>query len=155
MEIPPVRVPKLENVFYKTVSRLEWYFKEVLPIFVLISFLIWVGRITTVFDIIIAALSVPVSAIGLPDEASKVFLYGFFRRDYGAAGLFDIAGEGLLGYNQILVAMVTLTLFVPCVAQFSVVCKERGLRQGVLVFVLSVTIAFTTGFVTALMLGVV
>jgi ferrous iron transport protein B len=155
MEIPPIRIPKIENVFYKTVSRLEWYFKEVLPIFVLISVLIWVGRITMVFDAIVTALSVPVSTIGLPAEASEVFLYGFFRRDYGAAGLFDIASEGLLGYGQILVAMVTLTLFVPCVAQFSVVCKERGIGQGVLVFVLSVTIAFTAGYATALMVGVV
>lgn len=155
MEIPPIRVPKPENIVYKTVSRLEWYFKEVLPIFILISVVIWFGRITTVFDVIIAALSIPVSAIGLPAEASKVFLYGFFRRDYGAAGLYDIAGEGLMGYSQIIVAMVTLTLFVPCVAQFSIICKERGLKQGLFVFALSVTIAFITGYATALMLGVV
>lgn len=155
MEIPPVRIPKIENIFYKTVSRLEWYFKEVLPVFILISVLIWVGRITTVFDLIVAALSVPVTAIGLPSEVSEVFLYGFFRRDYGAAGLFDIAGEGVMSYAQIVVAMVTLTLFVPCIAQFSVICKERGVKQGIMVFALSVSVAFITGYITALMLGVV
>ncbi|AAB90987.1 MULTISPECIES: ferrous iron transport protein B [Archaeoglobus] len=155
MEIPPIRVPRPENVFYKTVSRLEWYFKEVLPIFVLISVLIWIGRITTAFDIIVSALSVPVSAIGLPPKASEVFLYGFFRRDYGAAGLFDISSEGLLSYGQVVVAMVTLTLFVPCIAQFSIICKERGIKQGIAVFLLSVAIAFTAGYATAVMMGVV
>jgi ferrous iron transport protein B len=155
MEIPPMRMPRLENVFYKTVSRLEWYFKEVLPIFVLISVLIWVGRITTAFDLIISALSVPVSAIGLPPKTSEVFLYGFFRRDYGAAGLFDISSEGLLSYGQVVVAMVTLTLFVPCIAQFSIICKERGVKQGIAVFLLSVAIAFTAGYATAVMMGVV
>ncbi len=86
MEIPPVRIPKIENIFYKTVSRLEWYFKEVLPVFILISVLIWVGRITTVFDLIVAALSLPVTAIGLPSEVSEVFLYGFSEETMALLG---------------------------------------------------------------------
>ncbi|WP_202320635.1 ferrous iron transport protein B [Archaeoglobus neptunius] len=155
IEIPPIRIPKIKNIFYKTVSRLEWYFKEVLPIFILISVAIWIGRITGVFDLIVAGLSVPVTAIGLPESTSEVFLYGFFRRDYGAAGLFDLATKGAMSYSQIVVAMVALTLFVPCVAQFTIICKERGIRWGVAVFILSVVIAFAVGALTALMLGVI
>ena len=113
------------------------------------------GRITTAFDFIVSSLSVPVSAIGLPPKASEVFLYGFFRRDYGAAGLFDISTKGLLSYGQVIVAMVTLTLFVPCIAQFSIICKERGIKQGIAVFLLSVAIAFTAGYATAVMMGVI
>ncbi len=60
-----------------------------------------------------------------------------------------------MSYAQIVVAMVTLTLFVPCIAQFSVICKERGVKQGIMVFALSVSVAFITGYITALMLGVV
>ncbi len=155
MELPPLRVPSVKNVIYKTLSRLEWYVKEVMPIFVMISVLIWIGRITMVFDLLIAALAVPAKAIGLPAEAGKILLYGFFRRDYGAAGLYDLAEAGVMSYNQIIVAMVTLTLFVPCVAQFSVMCKERGLKTSVMIFLLSILIAFTTGYITYNLLKVV
>ncbi|MDO8687325.1 MAG: nucleoside recognition domain-containing protein, partial [Dehalococcoidales bacterium] len=35
MEVPPLRLPKLSNIFVKTYTRLQWYFLEVFPIFVL------------------------------------------------------------------------------------------------------------------------
>ena len=56
-------------------------------------------------------------ALGLPTEASAAFIFGFFRRDFGAAGLYDLHTDGLLDPVQLTVAAVTLTLFVPCVAQ--------------------------------------
>ena len=40
-------------------------------------------------------------AMGLPDEAAVAFLFGFFRRDYGAAGLYDLKRQGLLAGNQL------------------------------------------------------
>ena len=152
MEIPPLRMPSARNVLMKTFTRLEWYFKEVLPIFVLASVLIWAGRITGVFQFLISVLSVPAMAIGLPAESSVVFLYGFFRRDYGAAGLYDIVGQGIMSYSQIVVAMITLTLFVPCVAQFGVMLKERGVTFAVLTFVISALVAFSVGYLASVVL---
>ena len=35
LEIPPMRKPQASNVLVKTVSRLNWYLKEVIPLFVL------------------------------------------------------------------------------------------------------------------------
>ncbi|NHZ87305.1 MAG: ferrous iron transporter B, partial [Planctomycetia bacterium] len=43
MEVPPLRWPKISNVFTKTYTRVEWYFKEVLPLFILASVFIWIG----------------------------------------------------------------------------------------------------------------
>ncbi len=155
MEIPPLRVPSISNVVMKTFSRLEWYVKEVIPIFVMISVAIWIGRITGIFDLVISALTYPAVFLGLPDKMAEVFLYGFFRRDYGTAGLYDLISSGLLDYSQTIVAMVTLTLFVPCVAQFSAMMKERGVRFAVITFLTALTIAFSTGFVLRMILGVV
>ena len=69
-----------------------------------------------------------VNLLGLPDDAAAMFLFGFFRRDYGAAGLFDMSRDGLLNIRQLTVAAVTLTLFVPCVAQFLMMIRERGAK---------------------------
>jgi ferrous iron transport protein B len=154
MEVPPLRIPNIENVVTKTATRLEWYFKEVLPIFILASIFIWAGRITGLFDVAISAIAFPSVLIGLPEEAAIIFLFGFFRRDYGAAGLFDLASRGLLNYPQIIVAMVTLTLFAPCIAQFLVMLKERGLKIGIIIFATAIALAFGIGYLTHATLGI-
>ncbi len=130
MEIPPLRWPTLSNVFTKTYTRVEWYFKEILPLFILASILIWAGRITGVFDLIVNVLSYPVSWIGLPDRAAEAFLYGFFRRDFGAAGLYDLKQTGILSGIPLVVSVVTMALFMPCIAQLTITIKERGMKMA-------------------------
>ncbi|MBI5208340.1 MAG: ferrous iron transport protein B [Elusimicrobia bacterium] len=146
MELPPLRLPSALNVFTKTYTRMVWYFKEVLPLFVLASAVIWLGRLTGLFDVLIRLISYPVQWAGLPAGASPAFLYGFFRRDFGAAGLFDLAKAGTLSGNALLVAAVILTLFIPCVAQFAVTWKERGkwMAMGMAAFIFP--FAFFVGF---------
>jgi len=53
------------------------------------------------------------ATLGLPRETAVAFIFGFFRRDYGAAGLYDLQIKGLLDARQLTVAAVTLTLFIP------------------------------------------
>lgn len=143
MEIPPLRWPKLSNVIVKTYTRMEWYFREVIPFFILASILIWIGQVTGLFDLVVRALQPVVHLLGLPDEAATVFLFGFFRRDYGAAGLYDI--QASLSGVQIAVAAVTLTLFVPCIAQFAVMWKERGPKMTLSIVAFIFPFAFLIG----------
>ena len=145
MELPPLRMPRPANVWLKTSSRMRWYFVEILPLFLLASVLIWAGNVTGIFPILLKLLAVPTRAIGLPDEAAQAFLFGFFRRDYGVAGLYDIQQRGLLTGNQLAVATITLTLFLPCIAQFLVMMKERGLKMALGVAVFVFPFAFLVG----------
>lgn len=130
MEVPPLRMPKFSNVFIKTYTRVEWYFKEILPLFILASIFIWIGRITGLFNFMVNILSYPISWIGLPKQAATAFLFGFFRRDFGAAGLYDLKDSGLLTGHSLVVATVTMALFMPCIAQFSIAMKERGWKAA-------------------------
>jgi len=145
MELPPLRLPRIANVWIKTSSRMIWYFKEILPLFLLASVLIWAGKITGLFEKALWLLSFPTNWIGLPDEAAQAFLYGFFRRDYGVAGLYDVHQTGALSGNQLAVATITLTLFLPCIAQFMVMLKERGWRMATTVAVFVFPFAFVVG----------
>jgi ferrous iron transport protein B len=145
MELPPLRIPRLANVWIKTSSRMRWYFMEVLPLFLLASVLIWLGHITGLFDGALKLLAYPSRWIGLPEETAQAFLFGFFRRDYGVAGLYDIHQTGALTGNQLAVATVTLTLFLPCIAQFLVMLKERGWRMAVTVASFVFPFAFVVG----------
>jgi ferrous iron transport protein B len=147
MEVPPLRFPKISNVLVKTYTRVKWYFKEVLPLFVFASVFIWLGQITKTFDLAVDLLKKPVNLIGLPPEAAEMFLFGFFRRDYGAAGLYDLNKQGLLTGVQLVVASVALTLFLPCIAQFLMNVKERGIKTGVGISFFILFFSFAVAFV--------
>lgn len=152
LEIPPMRWPSLKNVTTKTLARLKWYGAEIIPIFLAASVVIWVGQITGIFEVALAALRPAVNAIGLPDAAADAFLFGFFRRDYGAARIFDVHSGGAMSGVPLVVAMVTITLFVPCVAQFLVMVRERGVRAAAAVGAIILPFAFGVGYLLNLIL---
>jgi ferrous iron transport protein B len=147
LEMPPLRIPKLSNIAVKTYSRMHWYFLEVLPLFVLASVLIWIGRLTGIFALALKIMEYPTVWIGLPSEAADVFLFGFFRRDFGAAGLYGMHDAGLLTGVQLVVAAVTLTLFMPCIAQFMMTVKERGFKMALAISGFIFPSAFLAGFI--------
>lgn len=151
MELPPLRWPKLSHIAKKTWTRLVMYIKELIPIFILISVIIWALDLCGIFQWIIACISPVVNAIGLPTSTSSSFVLGFFRRDFGAAGLMAIQSQ-LTGV-QLLVASVTLTLFLPCVAQLMIMIKERGVKLAGLIAIMSIVLAFTMGFIVNLLLA--
>jgi ferrous iron transport protein B len=153
MQLPPLRLPKLSNVLVKTYTRLQWYFTEVMPFFILASVLLWLGNLTGVFDVIIRGLETMVKLIGLPPETAVVFLYGFFRRDFGAAGLYDLHSTGVISGIPLVVTAVTLTLFIPCIAQFMVMLKERGIKTAVVIALIIFPLAFLTGYILNLVLN--
>jgi ferrous iron transport protein B len=70
---------------------------------------------------------------------------GFLRRDYGAAGLFQMAHDGALTNVQAVVALTVMTLFVPCVANLLMIVKERGPRAGAAILALVTVLAVGTG----------
>ena len=153
MEVPPLRFPKISNIFTKTYVRVRWYFKEVLPLFLLASVFIWLGQLTGLFDLIINLLRKPIELVGLPHGAAKIFLFGFFRRDYGAAGLYDLNKQGALNGVQLVVACVALTLFLPCIAQLLMNVKERGWKTGFGISVFILFFSFGIAYVVNLILS--
>jgi len=133
LEIPPMRRPQLSNVIVKTMGRLNWYLREVIPIFVVGTAILFVLDRLNVLQRI-AQLGAPVVTgwLGLPVEMANAFLIGFLRRDFGAVYILDAATGPVptLSAHQILVAMVTITLFMPCIANFLMIAKEHGQKTA-------------------------
>ncbi len=146
IEIPPLRIPKISNIILKTSYRVEWYIKEAVPLFLLgtafLFFLDFSGFLKIIENI---ARPVVNSFLGLPVETTTAFILGFLRRDYGAAGLYKLAKAGLLNPQQILVSVVTITLFVPCIANFLVIIKERGWKVALAIVSFIFPFAFLIG----------
>jgi ferrous iron transport protein B len=153
LELPPLRVPQAGNIAVKTLARIEWYLKEALPLFVLGTLILWLlDRFGGLAFLEGAAAPVVVGLLDLPKEAAGAFILGFLRRDYAAAGLFLIyepfMDAGTLTRTmqiQVTVALVTITLFIPCIANFFMILKERGWRTGVAIMGFIVPFAVAVG----------
>ena len=143
-ELPPMRLPVLGNVMKKTGGRLKWYLIEVIPLFLLGTFIMFVlDRLGVLPWIIRAGEPLVTGWLGLPPEASAAFVMGFLRRDFGATGLFALSGQ--LSAEQAVVGMVTLTLFVPCIASMMMIIKEQGARTAALMLAMIIPTAFLVG----------
>jgi len=145
-EIPPLRLPAAENVLRKTWQRAEWFLREAVPYFLLgaaaLAVLAWVGGLQLMER---AAEPVVVRLLSLPPETSYSFIIGFLRRDYGAASLYDLHRQGKLDSLQIVVALIVLTLSVPCIANLLVITKEQGARRAAVLLVVIAALAVLTG----------
>jgi ferrous iron transport protein B len=155
MELPPMRLPRLGNLLTKTALRVRWYLGEAVPLFLIGTVLLFgLDRIGLLAVIVSAARPLVTGVLGLPPKAAEVFVMGFLRRDYGAAGLFLMARDGALTHVQAVVALTVMTLFVPCVANFLMIVKERGLRIGLAILTVVTLIAVGTGAVLNGVLGI-
>ena len=131
MELPPMRLPRLGNLATKTGLRVRWYLGEALPLFLVGTALLFaLDRVGGLAVIAQATRPVVSGLLGLPPKAAEVFVMGFLRRDYGAAGLFAMQKAGHLTPNQVVIALTVITLFIPCIANLLVMLKERGARMG-------------------------
>lgn len=146
LEIPPIRKPVAMNILLKTAGRVEWYLKEAVPLFLLGTFILFLLHKLNLLTLMEEVTSpVIVNLMGLPEKTTEAFILGFLRRDYGAAGLFAMAEKGLLTPVQSVVSLVTITLFVPCLANFFMIIKEMGLKTAIAMVMIIFPLAFLTG----------
>jgi ferrous iron transport protein B len=146
LELPPIRVPQLTNILVKTLARVQWYLKEAVPLFILGTLILFVGHKAGALEYI-QKITDPlvVGVLGLPSKAAEAFVIGFLRRDYGAAGLFVLAKGGFLDPIQVVVSLVVITLFVPCIANFFMMVKERGMKAALYMVAFIFPFAFAVG----------
>ena len=150
-EIPPIRSPHLRNLLLKTGYRVRWYLKEAVPLFLYGTLALFVlDKVRVAGRSLLAWVQTGLAPIltgvlHLPAEAASPFVLGFLRRDYGAAGLFQLARTGMLNGQQVVVSLIVITLFVPCLASFLVIVKEQGLKRAAAITAFIVPFAIGVG----------
>lgn len=154
LELPPIRVPKIGNILIKVLARIEWYLKEAVPLFIVGTLVLYTFHLTGLLTVFQRAISpLVVGLLGLPVEAANAFLIGFLRRDYGAAGLFMMQKDGLLTPIQTVVSLTVITLFIPCIANFFMMIRERGMKTAMLMTAFIIPYAFGIGWAMKYVLG--
>jgi len=150
IDLPPLRLPRPRNVLTKTWHKTLMFMKEVTLYFAAGALLLSVLNLTGALVRLQGVLTpLTVGWLHLPADAATAFVMGFVRRDFGAAGLYDLHLTG----TQILVARVTITLFVPCIASVLVIMKERGKAFTAFAWLGSIGLAFLVGGIVAQIAG--
>jgi ferrous iron transport protein B len=146
IDLPPIRLPKLNNVLKKTWNKSGAFVVEATPIFALGALLITVLQLTGLLEVLQNMLApLTMGWLKLPREASIAFIMGIVRRDFGAAGLYTMP----LTPVQTIIALVTITLFVPCIASVMMMFKERGWKEAIAMWLGTWIIAFFVGGIVA------
>jgi ferrous iron transport protein B len=142
LDLPPIRLPRLDNIVRKTTFRSYAFMKEATPWFFAGALAVGIMQVTGLLIIWQNLLAPIVSGwLQLPREAATAFVMGLVRRDFGAAGLYQLS----LTSHQVVVALVTITLFVPCIASLMVMLKERGLKEALIIWFSTWVGAFLIG----------
>ncbi len=144
IDLPPMRLPRAKNVLGKTWSKSSNFMMESIPMFCIAGLVVTVAQMTGLLTVIITFLKpITVNLLGLPDDPRipTTFILGIVRRDFAAFGLTDVA----LTAQQAVVAMIVITLFVPCIATVGVMVKERGMKIALAIWIGSWVCAFGVG----------
>ncbi|MHC4404030.1 MAG: FeoB small GTPase domain-containing protein [Planctomycetota bacterium] len=126
-ELPPIRIPRLRVILSRAVRQSCRFMKEALPAFMAASFLLFVldrmGGLT-----VLERITSPVvnGILGLPEQTVQVFIKTMIRRENGAAELSLVSEH--FNALQLLVTLLVMTIFTPCVNATIVLLKERGTR---------------------------
>lgn len=142
IDLPPMRLPRLGNILRKTGVRTYFFMKEAYVWFIVGALGVSTLQISgglALWQKVVAPLTV--NWLHLPAEASTAFVMGMVRRDFGAAGLTELA----LSPWQVVVSLVVITLFVPCIASLMILFKERGVKEAMTIWLGAWVIAFSVG----------
>ncbi|MCC7528120.1 MAG: ferrous iron transporter B [Candidatus Melainabacteria bacterium] len=144
MDLPPMRLPRIDNVLKKTWSKSWNFLKEATKPFFFAGFAVSVAHMTGILTMFVNALQpITVAWLHLPGDPriATTFVLGIVRRDFASFGLTEVP----MSAAQALTAMIVITLFVPCIATVGVMTKERGPKIAFTIWFGSWIAAFVIG----------
>ena len=145
IEIPSMNYPSPMRIVKSAAMRTFDFLKEALPLFVLATSIVFV------FDrfgglVLMQRVLAPVTStlMGLPANSVQIFIRTIIRRESGFAELSHFVADGF-SHLQLLVSMLVLTFFAPCLNAFLVVIKENGIKIALLILSVTLTYAIAVG----------
>lgn len=126
---------------------------ETAPVFLLGCFIVSVMLFTGVFAFICEAMQ-PYTAdfLALPPEASSVLLLGLIKRDLSATAMLTIVRMGSFSQAEIVVCLIMLTFFVPCMASLAVLLRREKPAVSLSIWFGSLVIATIAGKIASLLI---
>jgi len=142
MEIPPYRKPSLTAIAKKTWMRIQWFLRDAIPWLFFGVFIINILYALHILDFIGNLLSpIIVGWFGLKREAAVALIAGFLRKDLAVGMLLPLQ----MTAKQLVIAITILAIYFPCVATFTTLMKELGLKDMFKATLIMLFTAFVVG----------
>ncbi len=142
VEVPPYRMPQTKAVFKKLWMRVFWFLKEALPFVLLGVLFVNVLYALKVIDYIAGIFAPVLTGLwGLPKEAIAALVVGFLRKDVAVGML----GPLNLTTKQLVVGCTILAVYFPCIATFTVLVRELGLKDMLKAALIMIMVALLVG----------
>lgn len=149
LEIPPYRRPNAEALLKKTWMRIRWFLLEAVPYVFLGVLIINIMYVTGIIDALGWVFAPLVEGLfGLDREATGALLIGFLRKDVAVGMLLPLGMSPM----QLVIAATILTIYFPCVATFTVLLRELGIKDMLKATGLMIVVTLIVGTVMRLVL---
>ena len=138
MEIPSWSIPQWRPLGRKIWLRMKEYLADALPLILVGVLFVDLMQFTGITDWMAALFRYPVEyMLHLPAETTPLLLLGFLRKDVSIALLepFNLPPE------QLVVACVFMSMYLPCVATFVVMLRENGFKDTLRIVALTLALA--------------
>ncbi|MGI5876396.1 MAG: FeoB small GTPase domain-containing protein [Dethiobacteria bacterium] len=149
IEIPPYRLPHLNSQLKKLAMRMNHFICHAIPyIFGGIFFINILYTIGVIDFLGVIFAPIVKGLLGLPEETVSALLVGFLRKDVAVAMLepFNLTA------SQFVTGTVVLATYFPCVATFTILLRELGVRDMFYSALIMLTTAGVSGIALNLLL---
>lgn len=146
MEIPPIRIPDVRLLFQKTYYRSVWFVKEAVPLFLLGALILFILHETSGMLLLEWALRpIVVSFLNLPINFTEAMVMSLARSEAGAVIIMNMVKQGELDAIQVIVSIIVLTLFIPCISNVMAIVKELKIKATLIMVLIITLTAFLIG----------
>nr|MBF0221387.1 ferrous iron transporter B [Desulfobulbaceae bacterium] len=144
LEIPPMRIPKLQAVVKMSAIKSLFFMKEAVPVFIYASVAVFIFQRIGGLEMLENTFGPIIGRVmGLPEQSIQVFIKTMIRRESGAVELQHLSST----YTnlQLVVNLLVMTFIAPCINAIIVLFKERGGRAASTIMVAVVAYAIVLG----------
>ncbi|GLI53304.1 ferrous iron transport protein B [Thermodesulfovibrio yellowstonii] len=160
MEIPPLRIPAIKNVFMKTWLRLKDFMVVAWPLLIISSIILSFLEYLEL-DIILNKIFSPVVSwlLGLPEQTGITLLFGILRKELSMIMLFQAMHttqlNTVMSNLQLIVYTIFTIFYIPCVGTMGALVKELGFKRMILITILTISLALILALTSRIVLSII
>lgn len=147
-EMPPLRIPRMGNIWYKVKFRFSGFFTEVLPLLLVMNIIIRALMESGFFEIFESLDGITRLFFGIPAEAFVAVLVTIFQRYLAPLVLLNIH----LSPREATIAIAMIALSLPCLPVMVMTVREIGMKGLAKILALGLTTSFVVGIILNLIL---
>ncbi|MGB2908242.1 MAG: ferrous iron transport protein B [Candidatus Aminicenantaceae bacterium] len=159
LEIPALKAPSLPNILRRTFFQFRYFVQFAWPILIIGSMVLAVLQFLK-FDLIVNLVLSPIvqGVLGLPKDLGVTLVFGFLRKELSLIMMLQALGVSyqdlmtILTREQLVVFVVFINFFVPCLSTVAILWKEIGRKEAMISMALNTSVALLIAFLVRLFL---